>query len=148
MQVEDEKLGGADSSTNEIVDELQPAVKAAPQSHTDKPQFAASDSDSDKEHIAQARGEAPANSHRAEPGTPTSASADTSLAARSNCRCDPIGNGQHDADRNYCSHKSDRRPLGTSGSGGPLQASHRIAGALAGKNRFEIRASIRPNLAG
>ncbi len=142
-QVDDEKQGDADSSTNEIMDDLQPAVKAAPQSHTDKPQFAASDSDSDKEHIAQARGEAPANSHRAEPGTPASASADTSLAApklTADATQSAIGNTTQTATTAAANPIAPAPPALPAVAVPLAGVAIEIAGkALAGKNRFEIR---------
>ena len=130
-------------STNEIVDDSQPTLKAAPQSHIDKPQFAASDSESDKDHIAQARGETLANGHRAEADAPTSASTDANLAAPKVAA---------DATQSAIGHTTlttttaATNPIASAPPALPAVAvplagvAIEIAGkALAGKNRFEIR---------
>lgn len=78
-QADADKPADANLFTNEITDNSQPTGKVAPQPHVDKPQLAATDSD--KEHIADARGEIPANGHHANPDATASVSTDANIGA-------------------------------------------------------------------
>lgn len=142
-QIDDEKQGDTDSSTNEIVDSSQPAVKTAPQSHVDKPQIATGESESDKEHIAQARGESSVNGHHADPDAPTTVSSDVSLAApkvTADGTQSAIGNTTQTA-TTAATNPIASAPPALPAVAVPLAGvAIEIAGkALAGKNRFEIR---------
>jgi flagellar hook-length control protein FliK len=130
-----------DVSTPETMADSQPAAKVTPQSHVAKPQFAPSDSD--KEHITQARGEGVSDSHRNMDASPT-LSGDPAGAA-------PNVSADASATSTMVSEPGRAIPATTPpapvAQPGALPAgipfgglAVEIAGrAIAGKNRFEIR---------
>ena len=143
-----EKKAGADTqvdsgvSSSETSGDLQPENKVAPQSHTDKPQFTTSESD--KDHVAQARGEVPNAGHRTA-DTPESPSGDPSSKS-SSISADPTA-------ATFVTEPA-RSPAGAAApttivvqpaaqQAPPISLAGlavEIAGkAIAGKNRFEIR---------
>lgn len=138
----DEKQADADVSLAEGTDDA-PVAKTAVQLHPDKPQAAASESD--KQHVADARGELAPNSHfgieasvsksgdnnaasptiatdtgavsSAVPGSPTHAAPTVTVSAVTNAQPLP-------------------QPIAIPLAGVPIEIASK---ALAGKNRFEIR---------
>jgi flagellar hook-length control protein FliK len=74
----DKQVDG-DQSVDQITDGSQPTTKATPETHADKPQFTISESD--KTHVADARGELPMNGHHGSSEAPALAPADSSTAA-------------------------------------------------------------------
>jgi flagellar hook-length control protein FliK len=130
-----------DVSSPQTTGDSQPAAQVTPQSHVDKPQLAPSDSD--KEHVAQARGEGVSDSHRNMDAPPT-LSGDPAGAA-------PNVSADASATSTIVSEPARTIPAmtpaapvaqpGALPAGIPLGGlAVEIAGrAIAGKNRFEIR---------
>jgi flagellar hook-length control protein FliK len=133
-------------SPAETTGDVPPANKVTPQSHADKPQFAASESD--KDHVAQARGEVTSVGHRST-GTSESLSSDPSGASPS------VSNDA--STTTMVTEAGQTTPTGaappTAATAAVAQSAAQqaapiplaglavdIAGkAIAGKNRFEIR---------
>jgi len=117
-------------------------AKSAPQSHPDKPQLAANDSDD--QHIAQARGEDPANGNRVAPDATVSVSTDAG-AATPHVTDNPVQPTLPAGPAHTAPTAATTPALVT--PPGPQAAAIPLAGvpleiaskALAGKNRFEIR---------
>ncbi|MFZ0069543.1 MAG: flagellar hook-length control protein FliK [Pseudolabrys sp.] len=130
-----------DVSTPEMTADSQPTAKVTPQSHVDKPQLAPSDSD--KEHVTQARGEGVSDNHR-NMDAPSTLSGDPAGAA-------PNVSADASATSTMVSEPARTIPATTPpapvAQPGALPAgipfgglAVEIAGrAIAGKNRFEIR---------
>ncbi|HKA76048.1 MAG TPA: flagellar hook-length control protein FliK [Pseudolabrys sp.] len=140
-KVGDNTQAGADKSTNDATIESPLTAKVAPQQHADKPQ--SGPSENDKEQVAEARGEAPTNSHRGETDAPTSAPADANVAAPKLSA---------DVTQPAIVNTTQTTAPATSNPvfavpAAPLAAAVPLAGlaidiagkAFAGKNRFEIR---------
>jgi flagellar hook-length control protein FliK len=130
-----------DVSAPETTGDPQLAAKVTPESHVDKPQLAPSDSD--KEHVTQARGEGVSDSHRNMDAPPTLSG-------------DPVGaapNVAADASATSTMVSEPARTIPATTPPAPVTQSGalpagipfgglavEIAGrAIAGKNRFEIR---------
>jgi flagellar hook-length control protein FliK len=132
----------ADVSPVETTTDLQPADKGAPQSHAGKPQFASSESDKDR--VAQARGEASSVDHRsadtpesllADPsGKSPSISADTTAPTMVTepAQTTPAAAAPATAVTQAAAQQAAPIPL----AGLAVEIAGR---AIAGKNRFEIR---------
>jgi flagellar hook-length control protein FliK len=132
-----------DVSTSETMADSQPAA-ITPQSHVAKPQFAPSDSDSDKEHITQARGEGVSDSHRNVDASPTlsgdSAGAAPSVSADASATSTMVTEPARTSPATTTPPAPVAQP-GALPAGIPFGGlAVEIAGrAIAGKNRFEIR---------
>jgi flagellar hook-length control protein FliK len=131
-----------DVSTPEAMADSQPVANVTPQSHVAKSQFAPSDSD--KEHITQARGEGVSDSHRNMDASPT-LSGDPAGAA-SNVSADASATSTMVTEPARTSSATTMPPApvaqpGALPAGIPFGGlAIEIAGrAIAGKNRFEIR---------
>jgi flagellar hook-length control protein FliK len=131
-----------DPSTNEITDGVQLTTKGTPQVHPDNPQLTASDSD--KERIAQARGEAPAKDRQVDADGPAPVSAsDTNIAAQK-IATDAAQPAMPNTSQTTTTAPANNAPATQPA---PLAVAVPLAGlavdiagkALAGKNRFEIR---------
>jgi len=131
-----------DPSTNEITDGVQLTTKGTPQVHSDNPQLTASDSD--KERIAQARGEAPAKDRQVDADGPAPVSAsDTNIAAQK-IATDAAQPAMPNTSQTTTTAPANNAPATQPA---PLAVAVPLAGlavdiagkALAGKNRFEIR---------
>ena len=123
-------------------DETPATTKAAADKNPEKPQFAVSESD--KDHIAQARGEALPNGHHGSTDAPAVVSADNNSAAPK-VAADTSTPSVPTAPSNAASNAA--TPAALVSQPGPQAAAIPLAGvaveiagkALAGKNRFEIR---------
>ena len=132
-------------SAPETTGDSPPANKVAPQSHADKPQFEASESE--KEHVAQARGEVASQGHR-------SADTSQSLSAEPSGASPSVSNDA--STTTMVTEPAQTTPTGGASTAitaavaqpvvqqaAPIPLSGlavEIAGkAIAGKNRFEIR---------
>jgi len=138
-----DKQVDAGQSADEITDGSQPTAKATSETHLDKPQFTVSEND--KNHVADARGELPANGHRGSPDAPAAVSADSDTTA-SKIIADT---GTQPAVPTTTTHAAPNAaaPALLVSQPGPQAAAIPLSGvameivgkALAGKNRFEIR---------
>ena len=131
-----------DPSTNEITDGVQLTTKGTPQVHPDNPQLTASDSD--KERIAQARGETPAKDRQVDADRPAPVSAsDTNITAQK-IATDAAQPAMPNTSQPTTTAPANNAPATQPA---PLAVAVPLAGlavdiagkALAGKNRFEIR---------
>ncbi|MGB9385043.1 MAG: flagellar hook-length control protein FliK [Pseudolabrys sp.] len=130
-----------DVSTPETMADSQPAA-ITPQSHVAKPQYAPSDSD--KEHITQARGEGVSDSHRDMDASPTLSGGPTGAAPSVSADASATSTMVTEPAR---TSPDTTTPPATVAQPGALPAgipfgglAVEIAGrAIAGKNRFEIR---------
>ena len=147
-QVGPEKKAGGDSqveadpSTNETTDTAPLTAKVSPQPPSDNPQLITGDSD--KERVAQARGEVPAKGHQADADGPVTVSAGDANVAASKIVADAaqpaIQTTSQTTPTVILSNAPATQPA-------PLAVAVPLAGlaveiagkALAGKNRFEIR---------
>jgi flagellar hook-length control protein FliK len=131
-----------DLSTPETMADSQPAAKVTPQSHVAKPQFAPSDSD--KEHITQARGEGVSDSHRNTDAPPTLSSdpagAPTNVSADASATSTMVSEPTRAIPATTAALAQVAQP-GAAPAAIPFGGlAVEIAGrAIAGKNRFEIR---------
>jgi chemotaxis protein MotD len=138
-----DKQVDADQSADEITDGAQPTTKATPETHPDKPQFTVSEND--KDHVADARGELPANGHRGSPDAPAAVSTDSGTTA-SKIIADM---GTQPTVPTTTTHAAPNAaaPALLVSQPGPQAAAIPLSGvameiagkALAGKNRFDIR---------
>ena len=131
-----------DVSTPETMADSQPAAKVTPQSHVAKPQFAPSDSD--KEHITQARGEGVSDSHRNMDASPTLSGDPAGAAPNVTADASATSTMVSEPARAIPATATPPAPaaqLGALPAGIPFGGlAVEIAGrAIAGKNRFEIR---------
>jgi flagellar hook-length control protein FliK len=132
-------------SPAETTGDVPPANKVTPQSHADKPQFAASESE--KEHVAQARGEVASVSHRSAdtseslPGDPSGASPGVSNDASTTTMVTEAGQTTPTSAAPTAVTAAVAQSAAQQAAPIPLAGlAVEIAGkAIAGKNRFEIR---------
>ena len=134
----------ADPLTDETTAGFQLNGKVTPQSQVGKPQPAASNSDGDKEHVAQARGEVPAKGHLIDTDGPSPVPAGDANVTAAKTTADTaqpaVLNTSQITTSATSTPASPAQPA-------PLAAAVPLAGlaveiagkALAGKNRFEIR---------
>ncbi len=142
-QVDADKQIDPDQSTDQITDGPQPTTKATQEPHVDKPQFAANQTD--KDHIADARGETVVNGHRGNSDAQASVSADSSATAPKII----VDTGNQPTVQTTTTHAASNAaaPATLVSQPGPQVAAVPLAGvaleiaskALSGKNRFEIR---------
>jgi flagellar hook-length control protein FliK len=128
---------------DEISDGSQPATKGPQQAHTDKPQFAVAESD--KDHVAEARGEPVVNSHRGNSDSQAAVTADSSVTSAKII----ADTGTQPTVQATTTHAASNAatPAALISQPGPQAAAIPLAGvaleiaskAVAGKNRFEIR---------
>lgn len=140
---DDGKKIKSDQSANEITDGAQTTTKATSEPHADKPQFAVNESDKDR--VAQARGEPLANGHHANSDAPALASADAGTAAPKII----ADTGTQTTVPTTPAHAAPAAaaPATLVSQPGPQAAAIPLSGvaieiagkALAGKNRFDIR---------
>jgi flagellar hook-length control protein FliK len=130
-----------DQAADETADGAKSTTKAAQEPHVDKPQFAVSQTD--KDHVADARGETAVNGHHGNSDTATQASTDSSTATPKIIA--DTGTQPTVQTTNAASNAAAPATL-ISQPGPPAVAiplsgvAMEIAGkALEGKNRFEIR---------
>jgi flagellar hook-length control protein FliK len=133
----------SDQSANETTDASQTTTKATPEPHADKPQFVVNESD--KDHVAEARGEPLANGHHANSDAPAPVSADSSIAAPKII----ADTGTQTTVPTTQAHAAPAAaaPATLVSQPGPQAAAIPLSGvaieiagkALAGKNRFDIR---------
>jgi len=131
-----------DQPADETLEAAQPTSKTVMPAHTDKLQPAANDSD--KQHIAQARGEDPANGNRIAPDATVSVSADagtatpnvTDNAAQPMLPAGPAHTAPTAATPPALVVPPSPQAAAIPLAGVPLEIASK---ALAGKNRFEIR---------
>ncbi|HET7167081.1 MAG TPA: flagellar hook-length control protein FliK [Pseudolabrys sp.] len=131
-----------DFATPEAMADSQPAAKLTPQSHVAKPQFAPSDSD--KEHITQARGEGVSDSHRNMDASPTLSGDPAGAAPNVSADASATSTMVSEPARTSLATTTPPAPVAPPGglpAGIPFGGlAVEIAGrAIAGKNRFEIR---------
>jgi flagellar hook-length control protein FliK len=131
-----------DVSTPETMADSQPAAKVTPQSHVAKPQFAPSDSD--KEHITQARGEGVSDSHSNMDASPTLSGDPAGAAPNVTADASATSTMVSEPARAIPATATPPAPAAQPGAlpaGIPFGGlAVEIAGrAIAGKNRFEIR---------
>jgi flagellar hook-length control protein FliK len=132
-----------DQAVDEISDGSQPATKGPQAAHTDKPQFTVSESD--KDHVAEARGESAVNGHRGNSDAQAPVTADSSLTA-TKITADTGIQPTIQTTTTYAASNA-AAPATLVSQPGPQAAAIPLAGvaleiaskALAGKNRFEIR---------
>ena len=130
-----------DASTPGTTGDSQPTAKVTPQSHVARPQLAPSDSD--KEHISQARGEGVSDSHRNVDAPPT-LSGDAAGEAP-NVSANASATSTMVSEPARASPATTTPPTSVAQPGVPAAIPFgglavEIAGrAIAGKNRFEIR---------
>lgn len=132
-----------DQPVDEIADGSQPASKASQQAQADKPQFTVSESD--KDHIAQARGEPVVSDHRGNSDAQAPVSADSGPTAAKII----ADTGNQPTVQTTTTHAASNAasPANLVSQPGPQAAAIPLSGvameiagkALAGKNRFEIR---------
>ena len=131
-----------DVSTPETTGDSQPAAKVMPQSHVAKPQLAPSDSD--KEHVTQARGESVSDSHRNMDAPPTLSGDPAGAAPNVSADASATSTMVSEPARTIPATTAPPAPVAQPGAlpaGIPFGGlAVEIAGrAIAGKNRFEIR---------
>ena len=131
-----------DVSTPETTGDLQPAANVTPQSHVAKPQLAPSDSD--KEHVTQARGEGVSDSHRNTDAAPTLSGDPAGAAPNASADASAASTMVSEPARTNPATTAPPAPVAQPGvlpAGIPFGGlAVEIAGrAIAGKNRFEIR---------
>jgi len=142
-QADAETQVDSDQSTDQVPDGAQSATKAPPEPHVDKPQFAVSQSD--KDHVADARGEPAANGHHGNSDGAPQVSGDSGTPATkiiSDTGTQPTGQATAtNAAPNAAAPATLVSQPGPQAAAIPLSGvAMEIAGkALAGKNRFEIR---------
>jgi flagellar hook-length control protein FliK len=132
----------ADQSVDDIADGSQSTPKSSQQAHTDKPQFNVSESD--KAHVADARGEPAVDGHRGNSDTQVSVTADSG-AATPKIIGDPGTQPTVQTTTNAASNEA--APATLVSQPGPQAAAIPLSGvameiagkAFEGKNRFEIR---------
>lgn len=142
-QADADKQIDTDQSTDQITDGAQPTTKATQEPHVDKPQFAANQTD--KDHIADARGEPVVNGHRGNSDAAIQVSTDSSTAAPKII----ADTGTQPTIQTSTTHAASNAaaPATLVSQLGPQAAAVPLAGvameiasrALEGKNRFEIR---------
>src|SRR4029079_14250633 len=130
-----------DASTPGTTGDSQPTAKVTPQSHVARPQLAPSDSD--KEHVSQARGEGVSDSHR-NVDAPSTLSGDPAGEAP-NVSANASATSTMVSEPARASPATTTPPTSVAQPGVPAAIPFgglavEIAGrAIAGKNRFEIR---------
>jgi len=133
---------GATQAASAATDETPATTKAAADKNPEKPPFAVSESD--KDHVAQARGEALPNGHHGSADAPAAVSADNNSAApkvAADTSTPPVPTAPSNAASNAATPATLVSQPGPQAAAIPLAGvAVEIAGkALAGKNRFEIR---------
>jgi flagellar hook-length control protein FliK len=131
-----------DVSIPETTTDSQPAANVTPQSHVAKPQLAPSDSD--REHVTQARGEGVSDSHRNTDGPPALSGDPAGAAPNVSADASAASTMVSEPARTSPATTAPPAPVAQPGAlpvGIPFGGlAVEIAGrAIAGKNRFEIR---------
>jgi len=129
-------------STGEVTDGLQPTAKGTPQTHPDNTQLTTSDSDKDR--VAQARGEIPAKAHQVDADGPAPVSASDANVTTQKIATDTAPPAMPNTSQTTTTAAATNAPANQST---PLAVAVPLSGlavdiagkALAGKNRFEIR---------
>ena len=142
-QVDADQQVDTDQSTDQTTDGTQSTTKATQEPHVDKPQFTVNPTD--KDHVADARGEPAANGHHGNSDVAVQVSTDSSTAAPKII----ADTGAQPSVQTTITHAASdaAAPAALVSQPGPQAAAVPLAGvaleiaskALAGKNRFEIR---------
>ena len=142
-QMDADKQVDTDPSTDQITDGAQSTTKTAQEAHVEKPQFAINQTD--KDHIADARGEPVVNGHHGNSDATVQVSADTGTSAPKIIADTGTQTAVQPTTTNAASNAAAPATLvsqlGPQAAPIPLSGvAMEIAGkALEGKNRFEIR---------
>ena len=130
-----------DASTPGTTGDLQPTAKVTPQSHVARPQLAPSDSD--KEHVSQARGEGVSDSHRNVDAPPTLSGDPAGEAPNVSANASATSTMVSEPARAIPATTTPPTSVAQPGVPAAIPLGGlavEIAGrAIAGKNRFEIR---------
>ncbi len=145
-QVDADQQVDTDPSTDQVMDRAQSTTKATQEPHVDKPEFAVSQTD--KDHVADARGEPVVNGHHGNADAAASISADASgagpkLIADTGTQSTVTAATAHTESTAAAPTAAAALISQTGAQAAPIPlagVAMEIAGkALAGKNRFDIR---------